>query len=89
MELNILENTKNRLKFEIKGEGHSFCNMLKSQLWNENNIEIAGYHIEHSLVSEPVFVIQTEKGDPKKVLLDAVEELQKRNKALKESFKKL
>lgn len=89
MELNILENTKNRLKFEIKGEGHSFCNVLKSELWEEDNMEIAGYHIEHSLVSEPVFVVQTSKGDPKKIVLDTVERLQKKNKALKEAFKKL
>jgi len=89
MELNILENTKNRLKFEIKGEGHSFCNALKSELWKGDNIEITGYHIEHSLISEPVFVVQTSKGDPKKVVLDAAERLQKRNKTLKEAFKKL
>ncbi|MEK6861125.1 MAG: DNA-directed RNA polymerase subunit L [Nanoarchaeota archaeon] len=89
MELNILENTKNRLKFELKGEGHTFCNALKKELWSDNNIEISGYHIEHSLVSEPAFTIETSKGDPKTVLLKAVERLRKRNKELREFFKKL
>ena len=89
MEINVLENTKNRLRFEVKGEGHSFCNIIKSELWNQKNVEIAGYHIEHSLVSEPVIVAQSEKGDTKKIILDAVEDLHKKNKSLREAFKKI
>ena len=89
MEINVIENTKNRLRLEVKGEGHSFCNIIKSELWNQKNVEIAGYHIEHSLVSEPVIVVQTDKGDTKKVILDAVEDLRKKTKSLREAFKKI
>ena len=88
MELEVIENEKNRLRFEIKGEGHSFCNALKSEIWNEN-VEVAGYHIEHSLTANPVFVVETSKGDPKKTVLDAVECLRKKNKSLKEQLKKI
>ena len=89
MEISVIENTKNRLRLEVKGEGHSFCNIIKSELWNQKNVEIAGYHIEHSLVSEPVIVVQTDKGDTKKVILDAVEDLRKKTKSLREAFKKI
>ena len=89
MELNVIENTKNRIKFELSGEGHTFCNALKKELWNESGVEISGYHIEHSLVSEPIFVVETSKGDPKTLVLKAVEKLRKKNKDLKELFKKL
>lgn len=89
MEISVIENTKNRLRLEVKGEGHSFCNIIKSELWNQKNVEIAGYHIEHSFVSEPVIVVQSEKGDTKKIILDAVEDLRKKNKSLREAFKKI
>ena len=86
MELNILESTKTRLKFEIKGEGHTFCNALRKELWQGKNVEIAGYSIEHSLVTEPVFVIETDKEDPKKLLLEATTRLQKKNKDGKDTW---
>ena len=89
MEINVIEYNKNRLKFELKGEDNTFCNILRKELWNDKNIEISGYHIEHSLVSEPVFTIETSRGDPKKAVLDAVERLMKINKDLKEKFSKI
>lgn len=89
MELNVIENTKNRLKFEIKGEGHTFCNVLRNELWGDSSIEISGYYIEHSLVSEPVFIVQSSKGDAKGILLKAVERLKKKNKELKDLFKEI
>ena len=89
MELTLLESTPTRIKFEIKDEGHTFCNILRKTLWQEKSTEIAGYAIEHSLVSEPVFVVETSKGDPKKQLATAVASLKKTNKELLAQFKKL
>ena len=89
MELKVLEQGKNRLKFEIKGEDHGFCNVLKKELWNDKSVEISGYYVEHSLVSEPVFTVQVKSGDARKAVLDAVDRLKKWNKDLKEQFKSL
>ncbi len=89
MELLVLEQSKNRIKFELKGEDHTFCNALKKELWNDKNIEISGYYVEHSLVSEPVFTVQVKSGDAKKAVLDAVDRLKKWNKEMKEHFKSL
>ncbi len=89
MDVVVLENEKNRLKLEIQGEGHTFCNVLKKELWNEGSIDIAGYSIKHSLTAEPVLTVEVSKGDPKKVLLDAVGRLKKINKELKEKSKAL
>src|SRR3989344_1668234 len=33
MELKVLEHSKNKLKIEMKGEDHTFCNALKEELW--------------------------------------------------------
>jgi DNA-directed RNA polymerase subunit L len=89
MELVVLENEKNRLKLQIKGEGHTFCNVLKKELWKDKDMEIAGYSIEHSLTSDPIFTVEVAKGDAKKSLLDAVQRLKRINKELKEKFKSL
>ena len=89
MEISIIEHGKNRLVFELKGEGHTFCNALRKELWNDENTNISDYNISHSLVSNPYFVVEVSKGDPKRVILSAVERLRKKNKELKEKFKSL
>ena len=40
MEIEVLESTKNKLKFKIKGENHTFCNILREELDNRNIINI-------------------------------------------------
>ena len=78
MEINILESTKNRIKFEILGEDHTLCNALRKELWNNPNVEVSGYNIDHPLVNKPLFIVQTtSKEDPKKALLKAIESLKK------------
>jgi len=89
MQINVLEHTKQRLKFELKGEGHTFCNVLRKELWLGKELEIAGYAIEHSLVSQPIFVLESEKHNPISLLTAAVERLQKKTAELQEKFKKL
>lgn len=89
MEITVLEHTKQRLTFEIKGEGHTFCNVLRKELWLGKSPEVAGYTIEHSLVSQPLFVVESDKQDPVALLTGAVERLQKKTAELQEKFKKL
>ena len=88
MEIKILEKTKNRLELEIKGEGHTLANALRKELWNDKNVNISGYKIEHALVSEPILVIETTSGDPKQALISAINRLKKKNKELADKFKK-
>tara|TARA_Y100000310_G_scaffold243456_2_gene247949 strand:+ start:5339 stop:5605 length:267 start_codon:yes stop_codon:yes gene_type:complete len=88
MEVIALENEKNRLKIQICGEGHTFCNVLKKELWNDKSVEIVGYNIKHSLTSDPVMTIEV-KGDAKKTVLDAVARLKKINKDIKDKSKAL
>lgn len=89
MEINVLEHTKHKLVFELQGEGHTFCNVLKKELWHGKEPDTAGYTIEHSLVSHPRFIVASEKHDPISLLSGAVERLQKTTAELQEKFKKL
>ena len=87
MEINILEKEKNKLKFEIKGEDNTFSNILRNELWNDKDITLSGYKIEHSLLSEPVFTVESD--NPKSSLLDAAKRLTKINEDFKEKIKKI
>tara|TARA_Y100000310_G_C20675519_1_gene812815 strand:- start:424 stop:696 length:273 start_codon:yes stop_codon:yes gene_type:complete len=90
MEVNVLEESKDRLKFEIQGEDHTLCNALRNELWNVKGVEVAGYTKAHPLVARPVFIVETDgKEDPRKVLLKAVENLKEENKQLKTVIAKL
>lgn len=89
MELNLIEHEKNRVKFEVKGEGHAFCNALRKELWNDSSVEIAGYSLGQSAGADPVFVLEVNRGEAKKVLLNAAERLRKKNEEIKEKLKKV
>lgn len=90
MKVIILEETKDLLRFEIEGEDHTFCNALRSELWLFKEVTLAGYTMDHPLVTRPVFVVGTDgKESPRKVLLKAVDSLKEKNKQLAGLFAKL
>ena len=89
MELNILEDNKNRIIFEIKGETHTFCNALKKELWNDKKVKLAAYDIDHPFVGVPKMIVETEgASSPKKVLVEAAKRLEKKSEDLKQAFVK-
>lgn len=87
MELNILESKKHRIVFELRGADHTLCNALKQELWNDENIKVAAYNINHPLVGVPKFIVET-SGDAKEALVAASQRLQKRNKEFLVAFQK-
>ena len=89
MEINILEEADNKIKVEIKGEDHTFCNALRDELCNNKEVEVAGYNIEHPLVSSPVMIVETKKENPRKSLVKAAENLRKEFQEIQDKFKKL
>ena len=87
MEINILEDKKKRLVFELKGEGHTLCNVLREELWNDKSVTVSAYNISHPLVGIPTFIIETSSKSPKKALKDAIARLKKKNSALVKKVK--
>ena len=70
MEINIVEDKKNKIVFEIDNLGHTFCNALKKELWNDSHVKVATYSIKHPLVSKPKIVVETDGSEsPKNALL--------------------
>ena len=88
MKIRWVTEEKNKIEFELLGEDHTFCNVIRRELWEQDDLTLAAYRISHPLISDPLIVVETQKADAVKVLQSSIESLRKKNKALKESFSK-
>lgn len=88
MEINIIEETKTKMVFEIKGEGHTLANLLEKELWKDSNVTAAGYHVRHPLIGIPRMIVETSGVEPRKALDSAISRLKKKNKEFAKVFKR-
>ena len=85
MKLTVLETKKNKLHVEVDAD-HTFCNVLKKELWNDKDVHVSGYYTEHIQVGKPRFLIETSDKTPADVLKDAVKRLKKQNAQFIDAF---
>ncbi len=88
MQVKILNKTKNEIKIEITGEGHTFCNIIQKTLLKNPKVDLAGYNVLHPLTSNPVIYVRTKEGRPETVLKEIIGDLQIYTKAFRESLDK-
>jgi len=89
MEIKVIEQTKKKMIFELIGTDHTFCNALKKELLNDDNVKISTYNIAHPLVRIPKFIVETNgQKEPTDVLKAAAKRLGKLNDEFKSVFKK-
>ncbi len=89
MELVIIEETPKKLVFELKGQGHTLCNILKAKLWASKHVKVATYNISHPLIGVPKMIVETDgEIKPRKALSDAAEALRKEVADFKQELKK-
>jgi DNA-directed RNA polymerase subunit L len=88
MEITVVESEKNKLKLSMNTNRHTLPNILTKVIWEESDVDVAGYNLYHTETSDPVLIVQTKKKDAKKVLLEAVSTLKKRNKEFAKEMKK-
>ena len=89
MELNVLEESKKRMIFELKGETHTFCGALKEELWKIKGVEVASFKVEHPLIGIPKFMVETKGIEPREALKKALNGLKKKTKEFQKEVKKL
>ena len=87
MEVEIVEESKNKLVFEVD-ENVGFLNAVKRELLNDKQVKIATYFVKHPLVGKPRMIIETSGEDPKKALSAATSRLRKENDAFASGVKK-
>ncbi len=89
MKVRILKKTKNELKIEIDGEGHTFCNAIQKALLKDKRVELAGYNIEHPLSASPTIFLRTKRASNSKTVLEnAVKTVQEDSDAFRTAFDK-
>ena len=88
MEINVIEENKKRMVFEIKGEGHTLANLLEKELWNDKNVTAAGYQVDHPLTGVPKMIVETSGSEPRKALQNAIKRLKTKNSEFAKKFKK-
>jgi len=72
MELRVIEKEADELSIEIAGEDHTFMNVLKGTLLEQDGVAAATYDVnpeQSGGQTEPILTIKTEGEDP----LDALE----------------
>lgn len=89
MELKVVEQKKNSLVLEIVGEDHTFCNVLKKELGNDEHVKISSYSIKHPLVSQPRIVVETDGSvTPSDALMSAAKRVGKTAEKFRDEFTK-
>ncbi len=88
MEMNVIEEKKGKMVFELSGATHTACNILKKEMWKDKHIKNVGYTIKHPLVGQPEFLVETDGEDPRKVITSACQKLKKEFDKFGNDFKK-
>jgi len=86
MEINIIEDKKSKLVFELSDVSHGFCNLLRENLWDNKHVKVSTYAVKHPLIGKPRFIVETDGADPRKILVDTTEKLKKLNSAFEKEF---
>lgn len=80
MQIKVIKNEKNLLEFKLKGERHTFPNLLVKKLQKNKEVVFAAYKLEHPSDSDSLIIVKTKKKNPKKVLVEASKEIAKETK---------
>ena len=87
MEVREVKSDGNTLLVELKGDTIGFTNLIREELWNDENIEEAASIKEHPYMAEPkIFVKMKGRAQPQKALRDASSRIQSQLKELRKEF---
>ncbi|MBU7013811.1 MAG: DNA-directed RNA polymerase subunit L [Theionarchaea archaeon] len=78
VELEILTHEKTRLEAALKGEDHTFANLLRQTLKEDTHVVSAAYKVGHPLLDKerPVLFLETDgKESPKEALTKAARKI--------------
>ena len=88
MKVTVLESEKHRVKFSLPGNSHALANLITKALWKDSSVAVSGYTLDHPQMSDIVVLVETEKKDAKKVLLDTIKGLKKQTAQFDKAFSK-
>ncbi len=78
MKIKFIEETSEKLKFELLDSKYTIPEMLKNQLLTHKEVIMASGLLEHPEDNKCIFVLTVKKGsNPREILIKTIEELQK------------
>ncbi len=86
MNINVLKNEKNKLIIELEDRYSTLASAIKNELWNDKNVKVAAVNKKHPLVGKPEIIV--EGPNPKQMIKEAAERLQKDLDKFKKEFLK-
>lgn len=89
MKIEILQNEKELLEFRLKGERHTFPNLLKYYLLKDPKVEFASYKLRHPQDSDSLFILKTKGKTPKAALTEAAKKIKEHASEFNKSLKAL
>jgi len=89
MEIEVLVSKKEFVEFRLKGERHTFPQLLKHFLLKDPKVEFASYKLNHPRDHDSLIVVKTKGKDPKKALTDAAKKVSDEAAEFKKSLKAL
>jgi len=86
MEMKVLVNDKNVLEMELGDADQSLAQLIAERLTEDKDVEFASYKLEHPTAARPKLYVRTKKGDPAKVVIEALKEIKKEVADFKKQF---
>ncbi|MFH0829699.1 MAG: hypothetical protein V1887_00880 [Candidatus Aenigmatarchaeota archaeon] len=84
MQVSIVEEEKEKLKIEVKGESPTLTQLIATQIWKENG-QAAAFR-EHPFMVEPKILV--EGNNPRKLLEKAAKAVEEQADQLKDELKR-
>jgi len=84
MKVEILEETKDKIKFKMYNTRYSIPEMLKKQLLTHKEVVMASGMLKHPEDSDCEFILVVKSANPREILLKGIEELQQELMSFKE-----
>jgi DNA-directed RNA polymerase subunit L len=89
MELEVLKQEENVLEIVLVGEGHTFANLLRKTLKEDEHVVHAAYNVGHPLLDKerPVLFLKTDGEEtPKEALTKAAQKIKEQVNEFGEQF---
>lgn len=84
--MKVVEEQDNRLVFEVTGESHTICNILRKRLMSQDEVTAAAYDITHPLVGQPEFEVNSP--NPRESIKTASESIKEEASEFKDAIAK-
>ncbi len=88
MDVNIVEESKNRFVFELLSHDHTVLLLVKEALQENDDVKLLTFSVGHPETGKPLFILETKKNDAKKLFLQSLNDIEKNLQKLQKDFEK-